>query len=282
MLMRAQTVSVWGNPCPQIHGPERRLITHEPHRGWRLEQNRNALVGGLLVLNRDADPDVGKRPIGHPTSCRVEYGHPWIVNSATSAAANHLSSRHRIEELGNRAIAINANAADIGTETSQYLEAQQIHTHALRALRQNLKGVLRAGHHDGKNSYDKFFRHILMKQIAHRIDKNPARLLPVERFFQHLRHKSNLPGPARAVRTPFGQAFIRLALPAKPMRLPHRVARFTTLADQGATSHGIPRLVGPFNRGRHVTFLACPSAAVQTSAPAPADQAASPDAVIAL
>ena len=49
-------------PRPQINRPQQRLCRNEPDRRRRLQQQRNALVGFLLALAGDAEPDVRERP----------------------------------------------------------------------------------------------------------------------------------------------------------------------------------------------------------------------------
>jgi hypothetical protein len=49
-------------PRREVERTKERLGADEPHRGRRFQEEREALVGALLVLGGDADPEVGKRP----------------------------------------------------------------------------------------------------------------------------------------------------------------------------------------------------------------------------
>lgn len=61
-----------------------------------------------------------------------------------------------------------------------------------RALGQDLERMLgRLGHH-AKDSLDIVERHVLVKEIAHRVDEHAAGLCPPERLFQLMRHQTQI------------------------------------------------------------------------------------------
>src|SRR5690554_3066679 len=51
-----------GQVLPDVDRPEQRLAAQETNRRRRLEQPRDPLVGALLILDADAEPDVLQRP----------------------------------------------------------------------------------------------------------------------------------------------------------------------------------------------------------------------------
>src|SRR5690606_30419222 len=61
-LEAAERVGAVERRIGEVDGPEQRLHRQEAHRGRRREQERDALVGALLVLDADTKPDVGERP----------------------------------------------------------------------------------------------------------------------------------------------------------------------------------------------------------------------------
>src|SRR5438045_143406 len=67
--------------------------------------------------------------------------------------------------------------------------------HSLRPLGEDLKYVLRTKRHYREHLVDEIERHILVKQIAHRIHKYPPRRLPMKRVRQCLLDQFDLPIP---------------------------------------------------------------------------------------
>jgi hypothetical protein len=58
---------------------------------------------------------------------------------------------------------------------------------SLRSLGQNLKYVPISLAHRVKNPANEIQRHVLVKKIAHRIDKNLPRLMPTQRLTENIR-----------------------------------------------------------------------------------------------
>jgi hypothetical protein len=105
--------------------------------------------------------------------------------------------------------------------------------------------VLRASVHDRENLLDEFEWHILVKEIAHRIDKNEARRFPPKRNRQGLRLQ----------RKPETVDVLRLTHCLEPERHPFGVAELAAGADLCAAGNRVPRCLGPFN-GRAVSHCA--------------------------
>jgi hypothetical protein len=107
------------------------------------------------------------------------------------------------------------------------------------AFRQHLINVPVGLFHRVEHGTDVRLGNVLVKEIAHRVDEDHARPLPIERLLEAL-------GPQGEIETSLermpGHA-------AKAFREPGRIAVIATDADFGTAGYWIPRRVGPFDGG---------------------------------
>src|SRR5579864_264642 len=86
---------------------------------------------------------------------------------------------------------------------------------------------------------DVFIRHEVVKQVAHRIDKDKSRRLPSERFVEFLWHESEVK-----------PSLIRMAGDAtESFRKDLCITVLAPRTDFRAAANGIPRRVSPFDFG---------------------------------
>src|SRR5260370_1224580 len=91
-----------------------------------------------------------------------------------------------------------------------------------------------------------------MEQIAHRVDEDPARLLPAQRIQQMLLDKPDLAVPLRhphhgaaLVYVELHQPLIRQPRPAEPVGDTLRIAVPAALAYPAAAAYRVPRRIRP-------------------------------------
>jgi len=102
---------------------------------------------------------------------------------------------------------------------------------AVRALGEYLEYVVSCQSHSIEYLIDEVDRHLLVKEIAHAVDKNPSGGLPTQwkpkSFWMESYFRETL------LPETLGQAF--------------RIAKLAAGGDLGTTGYGIPCSVGPFN-----------------------------------
>lgn len=85
-------------PFREVYGAQCGFKRHKPDGRWRLEQDRNALVGILLILGRGAEPDVEEGAVAD-ASGSIKDGHPRIIHAAYCSPADYFCLGHRIKEI---------------------------------------------------------------------------------------------------------------------------------------------------------------------------------------
>jgi hypothetical protein len=108
----------------------------------------------------------------------------------------------------------------------------------LRALRENLESMLRAFDHRAENGLNEIKRDVFLKQVAHRIHEDNARLFPPTRDVNEVVVQRRRKAVDVASATHRIQA----------LRHPLCVAMLATLTDLYATSNRVPGHLCPFNR----------------------------------
>ena len=108
-----------------------------------------------------------------------------------------------------------------------------------RSLGQNLVGVPVRSLHDVADGLDVVVGHVLVEEVAHRVDEDHFRRLPPQRLRQLFRHEPEV--KSLLVRMP-GHA-------PEPLGERLGVAVVAAGRDLGAAADGIPRRVGPFDLG---------------------------------
>lgn len=122
----------------------------------------------------------------------------------------------------------------------------KIVAHQRTALGQYLKDVPVGLLHCIEDLIDEYERHLLVKQVAHRVDENHPRAEPLERLLQPL-------GPQRQIE-PSGERMPWHA--AEAFREARSIAVVATARDLRAPGYRIPRRVRPLYRAlvRHAHF----------------------------
>ena len=116
------------------------------------------------------------------------------------------------------------------------LRVEQV-AHPLRPLGQHLIRVPVGFHHDFGYANNVVVINVLEKQVGHGVDKDFARVLPTQRFFQLLRHEAQVKPLFKRVPRYTPETFCESA----------SVAVLAAGANLVATPRGIPRGVRPFN-----------------------------------
>ena len=125
---------------------------------------------------------------------------------------------------------------------------------ALGPLRQKLELVRRAVVHDGKHPLNLLEREVRVEYVAHRVHKDPPRLLPLAWELQAVLPEARREGILSVRRRVLHRQLAQVDLTRAPVGHRMGVAVVTPSRNLGAPRHGVPDFVSPLDLGRHASL----------------------------